>query len=204
MNIMLLFSGLVLVNKEIDKTPLENITGVKVVEQYKIIPQEVVAKDAITIQKFKTSKNVKKSKKKVKKTVKKKVKKVQRKRKVVKKTKKNSVRKNVKIPKRVRYNVGEIQSYAHQLVIEYGWSEEDYQALVSLWYRESSWNPNAVNKKSGACGIPQSLPCRKMASEGADYRTNYRTQVRWGLKYIKARYGSPSGAWSHSQQKGWY
>ena len=204
MNIMLLFSGLVLANKEIDKTPLENITGVKVVEEYKIIPKEVVAKDAITIQKLKSSKNVKKSKKKVKKTVKKKVKKVQRKRKVVKKTKKSSVRKNVKIPKRVRYNVGEIQSYAHQLVIEYGWSEEDYQSLVSLWYRESGWNPNAINKKSGACGIPQSLPCRKMASEGADYRTNYRTQVRWGLKYIKARYGSPSGAWSHSQQKGWY
>lgn len=204
MNIMLLFSGLVLANKEIDKTPLENITGVKVVEEYKIIPKEVVAKDAITIQKLKASKNVKKSKKKVKKTVKKKVKKVQRKRKAVKKTKKNSTRKNVKIPKRVRYNVGEIQSYAHQLVIEYGWSEEDYQALVSLWYRESGWNPNAINKKSKACGIPQSLPCRKMASEGADYRTNYRTQVRWGLKYIKARYGSPSGAWSHSQQKGWY
>ena len=200
MNIMLLFSGLVLVNKEIDKTPLENITGVKIVEEYKIIPKEVVAKDAITIQKLKSSKNVKKSKKKVKKTVKKKVKKVQRKRKVVKKTKKRVIKK----PTRVRHNTGEIQSYAHQLVLEYGWTEEDYQALVLLWYRESGWNPNAINKKSKACGIPQALPCRKMASEGADYRTNYRTQVRWGLKYIKARYNTPSKAWEHSQKKGWY
>lgn len=203
--LMIMLSGVMLVNsQDMGKERFEEIIGTKLVEQYKIIPKEVVAKDAITIQKLKASKNVKKSKKKVKKTVKKKVKKVQRKRKVVKKTKKNSARKNVKIPKRVRYNVGEIQSYAHQLVIEYGWSEEDYQSLVSLWYRESGWNPNAINKKSKACGIPQSLPCRKMASEGADYRTNYRTQVRWGLKYIKARYGSPSGAWSHSQQKGWY
>lgn len=199
--LMIMLSGVMLVNsQDMGKERFEEITGTKLVEQYKIIPKEVVAKDAITIQKLKASKNVKKSKKKVKKTVKKKVKKVQRKRKMVKKTKKRVIKK----PTRVRYNTGEIQSYAHQLVLEYGWSEEDYQALVLLWYRESGWNPNARNKKSGACGIPQSLPCRKMASEGKDYLTNYRTQVRWGLKYIKARYGSPSGAWSHSQQKGWY
>ena len=24
-----------------------------------------------------------------------------------------------------------------------------------------------------------------MASEGSDYMTNYKTQIRWGLKYIK-------------------
>ena len=84
-----------------------------------------------------------------------------------------------------------------------GWTEEDYNKLVLLWYRESSWNPNAVNKKSGACGIPQANPCSK-ASKGTDYRTNWRTQVRWGLNYIKKRYGSPSEAWSHSQRIGWY
>ena len=53
-------------------------------------------------------------------------------------------------------------------------------------------------------GIPQSLPASKMASEGSDYYTNGKTQIRWGLKYIKGRYGSPSKAWVHSQQKGWY
>ena len=134
-------------------------------------------------------------------------KKTSRKKRIVKKTKKTVKKKTYRkkrTTKRVRYNVGEIQSYAHQLVLEYGWSEQDYQALVLLWYRESSWNPNAYNKKSTACGIPQALPCRKMSSEGADYRTNYRTQVRWGLKYIKARYNTPSKAWEHSQQKGWY
>ncbi len=43
-----------------------------------------------------------------------------------------------------------------------------------------------------------------MASEGADYYTNGYTHIRWGLKYIKGRYGSPSAAWAHSQRTGWY
>ena len=75
---------------------------------------------------------------------------------------------------------------------------------MKLWNRESHWNPNAHNKRTGAHGIPQSLPAKKMASEGADYYTNGYTQIRWGLKYIKGRYGSPSAAWAHSQRKGWY
>lgn len=201
MNIlMVMLSGVALVNNQnINKNDFEAITGTKVVEQYRIIPKEVIQlKKAENMQKQVVAKK-KATKKKVakKKYIKKSVKK---KKKIVKKTtKKKTIQ-----TKRVRYNVGEIQSYAHSLVLSYGWSEEDYYALVMLWNRESSWNPNAINKKSGACGIPQSLPCSKMASEGADYRTNYQTQVRWGLNYIKARYGSPSNAWGHSQRKGWY
>lgn len=99
----------------------------------------------------------------------------------------------------------EYQNYAHDLCINtYGWTENDFNCLVKLWERESNWNPNAHNKSSGAHGIPQSLPASKMASEGADYYTNGKTQIRWGLKYIKNRYGTPSQAWAHSQQKGWY
>lgn len=99
----------------------------------------------------------------------------------------------------------EYQAYAYDKVINlYLWSEEDYNALVKLWDRESNWNPNAHNKSSGAHGIPQSLPANKMASEGADYYTNGYTQINWGLKYIKARYGSPLAAWMHSEKKGWY
>jgi len=97
------------------------------------------------------------------------------------------------------------QQYAYNLVINtYGWSEYDFQCLVKLWNRESGWNPNAHNKKSGAHGIPQALPAKKMASEGSDYYTNGYTQIRWGLKYIKNRYGSPSAAWAHSQAHHWY
>ena len=99
----------------------------------------------------------------------------------------------------------EYQAYAKNLCINtYGWTENDFNCLVKLWERESHWNPNAHNKSSGAHGIPQSLPASKMASEGSDYMTNYKTQIRWGLKYITNRYGTPSNAWAHSQQKGWY
>lgn len=105
----------------------------------------------------------------------------------------------------VTYSLNEYQSYARDLCLNtYGWTENDFQCLIKLWNRESGWNPNAHNKSSGAHGIPQSLPASKMASEGADYYTNGKTQIRWGLKYIKGRYGSPSNAWAHSQQKGWY
>ena len=118
--------------------------------------------------------------------------------------KKTSKKKYVKVPKRIRYNVGEIQSYAHSLVIEYGWSEEDYQALVHIVYKESSWNPYAVNKKSGSCGLFQAYPCSKMAKYGKDYRTNYKTQMKFGFEYIKARYGNPQSAWAFWQKHHWY
>lgn len=171
------------------------LTGVLLVYSEPVLANNELTGIAIArkVTKAKKEKNTKNTKKLPSKNKKKVVtkKKIQKKRKKVART-------------RVRYNVGEIQSYAHQLVLSYGWTEEDYQALVLLWYRESGWNPNAVNKKSGACGIPQSLPCSKMAVEGTDYRTNYRTQIRWGLKYIANRYGNPSNAWKHSQWKGWY
>ena len=108
-----------------------------------------------------------------------------------------------KVQKRKKYNKNTIKSYAHNLVLKYGWSEYDYECLVKLWNRESSWNPYAVNKKSGACGIPQAYPCSK-ASKGTNYKTNWKTQVKWGLNYIKKRYGSPAYAWEQSQRIGWY
>ncbi|MEO6529525.1 MAG: transglycosylase, partial [Specibacter sp.] len=37
-----------------------------------------------------------------------------------------------------------------------------------------------------------------------DWSTNYQTQIRWGLGYIEERYGSPCGAWGHSESVGWY
>jgi hypothetical protein len=43
-----------------------------------------------------------------------------------------------------------------------------------------------------------------MASCGADWKTNYETQINWGLSYIKDRYGNPSNAWNHFLKKNWY
>ena len=199
--LMIMLSGVLLVNnqKNIDKKQFEAITGTKVVAQGKV---PVVAKKNTT--KNETNKNAQKKKKTVqkkKKTIKKSTKKVQKKKVVKKKTTKKKVYKQTT---KVAYNKSEVQAYAHDLVLSYGWSEYDFGCLVKLWNRESSWNLNAVNKKSGACGIPQSLPCSKMKVEGSDYRTNYKTQIRWGLRYIYSRYGSPANAWKHSQRTGWY
>ena len=93
---------------------------------------------------------------------------------------------------------------AKPLVAAQGWSDSEYQCLVLLWNRESQWNPYAENASSGAYGIPQALPGSKMASAGADWRTNPVTQINWGIGYIKGRYGTPCSAWAHSNAVGWY
>jgi hypothetical protein len=96
------------------------------------------------------------------------------------------------------------KAYARTAVGRYGWGDDQYQCLVLLWNRESGWRADALNRSSGAYGIPQALPATRMAAAGADWRTNGNTQVEWGLLYVKSRYGSPCSAWSHSQSTGWY
>ena len=96
------------------------------------------------------------------------------------------------------------RAYAASAIGAYGWGSAQYDCLVRLWNRESGWRADAYNASSGAYGIPQSLPGSKMAAAGADWRTNAATQVNWGLSYISARYGSPCGAWAHSEAYNWY
>lgn len=93
---------------------------------------------------------------------------------------------------------------ARALLGEFGFSSDQFGCLDSLWTRESNWRWNADNPTSSAYGIPQALPGSKMSSAGADWATNPATQIRWGLGYIHARYGSPCSAWGHSQARGWY
>ena len=96
------------------------------------------------------------------------------------------------------------QGIARILVRERGWSSSQFSCLRSLWQRESGWNPRADNPTSSAYGIPQALPGSKMASAGPDWRTNPVTQITWGLGYIENRFGTPCGAWAHSESHGWY
>ncbi|MEV6526943.1 lytic transglycosylase domain-containing protein [Longispora sp. NPDC051575] len=90
------------------------------------------------------------------------------------------------------------------LLLAAGFGLDQMPCLASLWKKESGWNTAAKNSSSGAYGIPQALPGSKMASAGADWQTSAETQIRWGLGYIKGRYGNPCGAWSHSKATGWY
>jgi hypothetical protein len=93
---------------------------------------------------------------------------------------------------------------ACDILPSFGFSTSEMSALSQLWENESGWDETAENSGSGAYGIPQALPGSKMASAGADWRTNPATQIRWGLGYIKERYGSPSAAWSFWQSNNWY
>ena len=97
-----------------------------------------------------------------------------------------------------------VQAIAFKKMNGYGWGMEQYSCLVKLWNRESNWRVNAYNASSGAYGIPQALPGKKMAVAGADWMTNPETQINWGLGYIGGRYGNPCGALSHSNQYNWY
>ena len=96
------------------------------------------------------------------------------------------------------------QAYAAAKLSSFGWAPDQMQCLMKLWTKESEWRTTATNPSSGAYGIVQSLPAEKMASSGADYRTNYRTQINWGLGYIEERYGSPCQALNFHYANNWY
>jgi hypothetical protein len=93
---------------------------------------------------------------------------------------------------------------ARRMMPRFGWGKRQWAPLVNLWNRESGWNKYAENPYSGAYGIPQAVPGDKMASAGNHWRTNATTQIRWGLRYIKSRYGRPRVAWDHELAYGWY
>lgn len=100
--------------------------------------------------------------------------------------------------------VAQAQAYAAGAAAQRGWTGNDWDCLVKLWNRESRWLWYAENASSGAYGIPQSRPADKMAAFGANYRDDAAVQIDWGLWYIAQTYGSPSKAWQHSEQIGWY
>ncbi|WP_432169048.1 phage tail tape measure protein [Streptomyces sp. 1222.5] len=101
---------------------------------------------------------------------------------------------------------GSAQEFAQAALKSYGWGPSQWPALKALWNGESGWNYRAMNASSGAYGIPQALPASKMASAGSDWKTNAATQIKWGLGYIKERYGSPAHAWAEWQARSphWY
>ena len=98
---------------------------------------------------------------------------------------------------------------AYEKVMAQWGSKREYECLVELIYRESRWNPLALNKSSGAFGLFQFLP-----STWANYKYPYKPkdpaiQIKAGLRYIYKRYDTPCKAWAFWQaqaKKGspWY
>ena len=86
-------------------------------------------------------------------------------------------------------------SYKEYALISLDYNLKEYKCLVSLYGKESAFNPNAVN--GSHYGIPQGK------SEYLKTLNGYE-QIQWGLDYIGHRYGEPCVAWAHWKAKGWH
>lgn len=88
-------------------------------------------------------------------------------------------------------------SVAEQVTIKH-FGAGQWPAMRELINRESGCNVYARNPKSGACGIPQALPCSKMQDKSLS------GQLEWMASYIKGRYGTPGSALSWHNKMNWY
>lgn len=79
------------------------------------------------------------------------------------------------------------------------------QPTLELVARESSFNPNAANRKSSAKGLFQFLDGTRnnYGGNSVDWNDPYQQAVA-GLKYIKDRYGTPEKALEHWDKNKWY
>lgn len=93
----------------------------------------------------------------------------------------------------------------HPLDAAKAWAQQQlgvvqWRCLDALVRRESGWRVDAVNRHSGAFGLFQAYPASKLDRWGRDPMG----QMRFGLAYIGARYGSPCRALRHDIEAGWY
>jgi hypothetical protein len=90
------------------------------------------------------------------------------------------------------------RSYARSMV-----SVKEYQALHELIMLESSWNPDARNRKSTAYGLGQFVD-KTWDLVGIEKSDDFRIQLIAAHKYVMMRYGSWVKALEHHKQHGWY
>ena len=94
---------------------------------------------------------------------------------------------------------GFAKQVVRSMAAKMGWTGAQWAALDRLVASESSWNPNAKNPTSSARGLFQ-----KMTSIHGPIEGSVAGQARWGLNYIKKRYGSPANAWGFHVRHGYY
>lgn len=86
-----------------------------------------------------------------------------------------------------------------------GIAASDYGYVNYIVSHEGGWEPCKVQGGAIDCtydgymgyGVVQATPGSKMASAGADWRTNPITQLQWATGYAVGRYGSWEGAYDH-------
>ena len=84
-----------------------------------------------------------------------------------------------------------LKLYAHSRVINY----EQFICLSKIIYKESRWNPQAINGSHYGLGQMRSKHYRNLDP--------YR-QIDGTILYIKGRYGSMCKAWEFHRVKGYY
>lgn len=88
-------------------------------------------------------------------------------------------------------------------VMDSEFGDKQWSASYSIIEKESGFNPYALNKQSGACGLGQSLPCSKVLNTCGSL-TDVVCQSEWIANYIKNRYGTPANAWAFHLIHNWY
>ena len=74
---------------------------------------------------------------------------------------------------------------------------DQYKCIAILYGKESAWSHTAYNKSSGAAGIPQGKSVWLRSATPIE-------QVKWGMGYIKHRYGTPCNALNHFKKWNWH
>ncbi len=82
-----------------------------------------------------------------------------------------------------------------------GIPQSDWTYVDFIVTKESTWNPSAVNKSSGACGLAQALPCAKT---GCASYSDPVCALKWQYSYVKAIYGGYAGAYAFWTKNRWY
>ena len=90
------------------------------------------------------------------------------------------------------------RSYARSMV-----SVEEYVALHELIMLESSWNPDARNRKSTAYGLGQLID-QTWEDIGIEKSDDFRIQLIAAHKYVMQRYGSWQKALEFHKRNGYY
>jgi hypothetical protein len=103
-----------------------------------------------------------------------------------------------KVPERKPDFPVSARSYARSMV-----SVEEYVALHELIMRESSWNPDARNRKSTAYGLGQLID-QTWENLGIEKSDDFRIQLIATHKYVMQRYGSWQKALEFHKRNGYY
>lgn len=94
----------------------------------------------------------------------------------------------------------QISGDKHSWLAASGIPQAHWGYVDSIVSRESSWNPNAINKSSGACGLGQQLPCGKWPGAWNDPVAALRAMN----SYVVGRYGGWPQAVAFWNSNGWY